>query len=261
MIKFLSSLKLSAILIICLVLMFLAGVFMSLSDPIYDALKQMNDTIILDWVLLFKNHNTAIVIWFIVFCIIAVLLGVNLVLCTWNNLLKSVIKSKGVKALSLFSIHVIFIIILVLHAFSLVIGFKYGNLRLAEGDSYKFENDYELVVSDIEFVDDYSILKKKKSSSRMEMTKDKFHYKENSAELTIYHKEEEISKDIIKIFEPIMIDGIQFTMEKFYLDKKTENIGVKLTISKNPLTIWFFMFYGLGIFSMLWFLILTWKKK
>ncbi len=261
MIKFLSSLKLSAILIICLVLMFLAGVFMSLSDPIYDALKQMNDIIILDWVLLIKTNNTAIVIWFVVFCVIAGLLGINLVLCTWNNLLKNAIKSRSVKVLSLFLIHLVFIVILVLHAFSMVIGFKYGNIRLSEDDRYKFENEYELVVSDIDFIDDYSILKKSKSSSRMVMTRDKFHYKENSAELTIYNKGKEISKDNVKIFEPIVVDGIQFTMENFFLDEKSGNIGIKLTIAKNPLTIWFFIFYGLGILSMLWFLILTWKKK
>lgn len=233
---------------------------MTNADSIYDAFKQMNDLIILDWFQKTETHNTAILIWFIVFCCVAVLFGINLVLCTWYNLLRPAVKRRGSRSVMLFSVHLIFVIILVLHALSLVTGFKYGNIMLTEGEEYKFENNYTLKLEKINFTDDYKILKSNKKSSRLEMTIDKFHYKENYAAIVVERDGQNIINGNACVFSPLFGDGLQITVDKFVMDKKSDRLGVKICITKNPFEFLFFIFYGLGILSMLIYLIITWKK-
>lgn len=252
--------KLTAILLISLVLLFFTGIILTYSDSIYDAFKQMNDLIILDWFQKTTEHNTAILIWFIVLCCVAVLFGINLVLCSWDNLLKVALKRRGVKSILLFSIHLIFIVILVLHAISLVFGYKYGNIILKEGEEFKFENNYSLKLEKINFVDDYKILKSNKKSSRLEMTSDNFHYKQNYANLVLYKNDKTVIDGNAFVFSPLYGEGIQITVDKFVFDKKSDKLGAKICITKNPFEFLFFIFYGLGILSMLIYLIVSWKK-
>ena len=71
----------------------------------------------------------------------------------------------------------------------------------------------------------------------------------------------EIAKGNAYILAPIWGNHIQFTLEKFYFDKKTDKLGVKLAITNNPFETLFFIFYGFGILSMLGYLLVTWKRK
>ncbi len=250
MMKFLSSMKLAAIMLISLIVVFLCGIFLTANDGVYEAFKHMNDIIILDWIMEIGNKNIYVVIWFVILCLIAFLFGINLFLCTKDRLYKTALTSKSLKASLLFSIHIVFIIILLLHAVSLVIGFKHGNIVLSAGDKYEFENGYTLRLKEINFVDDFAILKDKKKSSRLEMTRDKFHYKENYASLSLFKNGEKVVDGSAFIFSPVSGDGIQITLEKFILDKMTKEPAVRITVAKNPLVLWFFVFYALGILSL-----------
>lgn len=260
LIKFLASMKLTSILIIAVVFTMLVGGYLTSYDEIYDAFKEMNDMIIFDWLCQWSMHNTVIIVWFIVLCVIAVLLGVNLVLCLWENLFKSWLKNKRIKQLTLVLIHFVFIIIMLLHAVSFFIGYKYGNIVLKEGDEFAFEENYTLKLEKIEFVDDVDILRKKKCHSRLNMTSENFHYKQSYVQIQLYENGSKLTDGQMKIFEPFYYEGIQFTTEKFILTKKSDKLAVKLTISKNPFAVWFFVFYGLVILLMLFYLIIRWRK-
>ncbi len=259
-VKFLASMKLTSILIVAVVATMLAGGFLTSYDEIYHAFKEMNDMIILDWLLKWSTHNTVVAIWFVILVVFAVALGINLVLCSWDNLLKSWLKTKSLKQLTLFLIHFVFIIIMLLHAVAFFVGYKYGNIVLKEGDEFAFEDNYVLKLERIEFVDNPEILRKKKCSSRLDMTSDKFHYKDSYVCIQLYEDGEKLAEGEMRIFEPFYFDGIQFTSEKYLLTKKSDKLAVKMTISKNPFAIWFFIFYGIGIALMLFYLIIRWKK-
>ena len=94
----------------------------------------------------------------------------------------------------------------------------------------------------------------------MEMTLDKFHYKENYATLIVTNDGNEVLSGNAYIFSPLYGDGMQFTLDKFFVDKKTGKLGAAITITKNPLVVLFFIFYGLGILTMLAYLVVKWKK-
>jgi hypothetical protein len=260
-IKFLSSMKLTAVLVILLIVILMTGSFLTRWDDIYNGFKEMNDLITLDWFLNIDTHNTLIVVWFIVLCCVAVMFGINLVLCTWDNLLKVAIKRKTTKSIVLFTVHVIFIAILLMHAFALLIGFKHGNVVLSEGSEYVFQNNYTLRLDKIHYIDNPALLKQKKKSHRLEMTLDKFHYKDNYASLSLEKDGKELISGNASIFSPVFGKGLQLTVDKFIIDKKTGNLCAKITITKNPLTWPFFLFYALGILSISIFLVLRWKQK
>ncbi|HOZ29358.1 MAG TPA: hypothetical protein PLL66_00405 [Bacteroidales bacterium] len=260
-IKFLSSLKLTAILVILLVSILLIGGFLTRWDDIYYGFKAMNHLVTLDWFLNYESHNTAILIWFIILCIVAVLFGINLVLCSFDNLFRLALKKRNFRTIALFVVHIVFIIILSMHALALVIGYKQGEIVLSENDTYKLKDGYELRLEEIKFIDNKSLLKGDKKSHRLEMTLDSFHYKENYAELALYQDNEEIAGGKAYIFSPVFGNGFQITLDKFILDKNTKKPAVILTVAKNPLTWVFFAFYALGIMSMLVLLVLRWKYK
>ncbi|HNQ67517.1 MAG TPA: hypothetical protein PKN32_04005 [Bacteroidales bacterium] len=258
-IKFLSSLKLTAILVILLVAIMLTGGFLTRWDSIYYGFKEMNNLITLDWFLNHQSHNTAILIWFVVLCATAVLFGINMVLCSFDNLLRVSIKRKNLKNITLFVVHIVFVIILSMHALVLVIGYKQGGIVLTENETYKLKDGYELKLEEIKFIDNKALLKGDKKSHRLEMTLDSFHYKENYAKLTLYKDNKEIVRGEAYIFQPIFGEGFQITLDKFIMDKKTKQPAVIITVGKNPLTWIFFVFYGLGIITMLAYLVVRWK--
>jgi len=260
-IKFLSSLKLTAILVIMLVIILLTGGFLTRWDSIYCGFKEMNNLITLDWFLNNESHNTAILIWFIILCVTAVLFGINMILCSFDNLLKVFTKKRNFRNISLFVIHIVFIIILSMHALVLVIGYKQGGIVLTENETYKLKDGYELKLEEIKFIDNKALLKGDKKSHRLEMTLDSFHYKENYAGLVLFKDNIEIVRGEAYIFQPIFGEGFQITLDKFIMDKNTKQPAVIITVAKNPLTWIFFVFYGLGILTMLAYLVVRWKVQ
>ncbi len=241
MYKFLSSLKFTVILLISLVLILFWGILMSNSDSVYTELKQMNEFIIRDWFFYKSSNHTLLLIWFLILCVVAVLFGLNLILCTWDNLLKKFVKAKNFRSFSLFTLHFIFIMILLIHALSLLIGYKFSNIKLTEGEVFEFKDNFYLKVEKINFIDDKEIFTKEKKS-RLHRTKDNFHYKENYTSVLLINSNDTIIKGDAFIFKPLFKKGIQLTLEKFSYDEKNDVLYANLAITKNPLTYCFFYF-------------------
>lgn len=261
LIKYLSSLKLTTVLLVLLVIILLSGGFLTRWDSIYYGFKDMNHLITLDWFLKLDSHHPAIISWFIVLCVVAVLFGVNLVLCTADYLMKISVKKKSRYPRILLIVHIVFIVILLMHALSLVIGFKQGDIVLTQDESLELDNGCIIKVDEIHYIDDEAFLKKGKKSNRLEMTLDAFHYKENYAGISLFDNEEIVVSGKASIFSPVFGKGYQLTLDKFVFDKKSGKPAVILTVGKNPLTWYFFTFYGIGIISLLLLLVLRWKKQ
>lgn len=260
LIKYLSSLKLTTILLVLLVIILLSGGFLTRWDSIYYGFKDMNHLITLDWFLNFDSHHPVIITWFFVLCIVAVLFGINLVLCTADYLMKFSVKKKSTYRSLLFIVHIVFVIILLMHALSLVVGFKQGDIVLTQGESYELDNGYIIKVDEIHYIDNEAFLKKGKKSHRLEMTLDAFHYKENYAKISLFNNKRIVVSGKACIFSPVFGKGYQLTLDKFVFDKKSGKPAVILTVGKNPLTWYFFAFYALGIFTLLLLLLFRWRK-
>ena len=170
---------------------FFTGMLLTLSDPVKKAIKLMNSEMLNDWFFGTAIHNPVVLTWFIIFCLIALILAISIVLCTYNNLLKSLVKKKTLRNWLLFGMHFNFIIILVFHVLTMLIGFKAGNIELSEGDKFEHKSGYSIMIKKVKFIDDLSIIEDKKS--RREITLQNFSYKENYAEIALMKNGELIS--------------------------------------------------------------------
>jgi len=263
MIKFLSSMRFAFWLLFSIIIWFILGAFLSINDSFYHGIKEMSNELILNW-LIQKSMNFPIVLaWFIGLCIIAVLLAISFIFCTWNNLLKVMLKNSTSKSILLLTIHILFVIIMALHLGSMLFGYKYSDIEIGVGQEFKFDNDYSLTLDAVNYIDDINVLKMKYKAMRDYHTRDGFHYKDNYAAFTLKQNNKIIRKDKVKMLSPLKYGFLKVTISYFCLPKKSDSEipGVKVVIAKNYFNELFFIFYALEIISILFFLALTWKKK
>jgi len=263
MIKTLSSMRFAFWLLLSIIIWFFIGAMLTINDSFYYAIKKMGNELILDWLLKNSVETPIVLGWFIGLCIIGFLLAISFLFCTWNNLLKVVRKQTSLKSILLFTIHVLFVIIMTLHLGSMLLGYKHSDVELAVGQEFKFEKGFSLVLNDVNYIDDINVLKMKYKEMRKYHTRDGFHYKDNYAILILKQNDNVIRSEKVSMLSPFKHGSLRATISYFYLPKgsKSDTPGVKLVIAKNYFNELFFIFYALEILNILLFLIITWKKE
>jgi hypothetical protein len=257
----LSSLHYTTWTLIVLFLWFSWGIVLASLENFYEGFRLMNGTLVRHWLSTPDNGFFLLKFWFVGLCILAALLGVNLVFCSWNKILRFIrIRFNGPKLLMLV-VHFIFGLVALGHFEGFMLGYKHDNVRLREGQSFSFENGLKVKVEKINFADDPVILKK----SRRELTRDEFHYRSNFAEIIMSREGREIHRGKAYVLKPMRSKGIQVTLKRFIPPrscdggKKGGKIGVAVVVSKNPVLGVFLFFYPLMIIGMAIYLIMTWR--
>ncbi len=257
----LSSLHYTTWTLIVLFLWFCWGIVLASCENYYNGFRLMNSTLIRHWLLTPDNGFFLLKCWFVGLCILVALLGVNLVFCSWNKILKFIrIRFNGPKLLMLL-VHVIFGLVALGHFGGFMLGYKHDNVRLREGQSFSFQNDHEVKVAKIHFADDPVILKK----SRRDLTRDEFHYRSNFAEFVMSREGREINRGRAYVLKPMRAGDIQVTLKRFTPSrargsgKKGGKPGVVVVVSKNPVLGVFLFIYPLMIIGMAIYLVMTWK--
>lgn len=221
----------------------------------------MNSTLVRHWLAGPDNHFFLLKFWFTGLCVVAAFLGVNLIFCSWNKILKFIrIRFNNSKFVMLV-VHILFGLIALGHLGGFMLGYRYEDIRLREGQSFRFQNGHEVKVTKIFFTDDPSILKK----SRNKLTGDEFHYRLNFAEIVLSREGREICRGRTYMLNPMRIKSIQVTLKRFMSPsagdrgKKGGKPGVVLVISKNPVLGIFLVSYPLMIMGIGIYLIMTWR--
>ncbi|PLX13575.1 MAG: hypothetical protein C0594_01070 [Marinilabiliales bacterium] len=263
MVKFLSSMRFAFWLLITIIIWFFMGVILAKSDTYYNDFKSMSNMLTIDWLENEAINISLVLIWFLGLCLIAFLLAINFIFCSWNNLLKISLNRKNIRAFLLLSLHFMFVIIMAFHLGAMIFGFKYSDIELMPGDSYSFENQYSVKLDSVHYTDDTSVLKLKFKEMRDHQTKDKFHYQDNYARISLYQNEELLEDGIMKMLMPFHYENIRISMIQFYLPKKGnfQTPGVKINIVKDLFAEAFFISYAIEIVLLLSFVIFTWRKR
>jgi hypothetical protein len=97
------------------------------------------------------------------------------------------------------------------------------------------------------FTDDVQILKMKKKEQRAFMTRENIHPKKNFAQVSLYQDSRLVENKRVIMLSPLRYGSVQVTVTRFVVDPKDGRIGVKMTITDNPLNMLFFVIYGLMI--------------
>lgn len=263
MIRTLSSIKLTFVLLFILTIFMGIGIFLARLDGYKQAIVLMGDVLIYDF---FKAHwkdNIVLLIWVLSICAASVLLMINTVFCSFTHQLKVALKSATLRKWSFFVIHITFLIVLSCHGISMISGSKNTDVKLFEGDSYVFLDNIKIKVLNVNFSDDREMLKLSPQKSRDLMTRKAFHRKKNYAKLSVSEKGKEVCQGKVFMLNPLKYKSIQITAIRF-LHKNingAESIGINLTIIKNGFTGFFFIIYGVMITTLVCFIVITWKPQ
>ena len=263
MIKFLSSMRFAFWSLVSLIIWLFVGSLLTLNQDLSWAIKNMGNQLILDWLIEESKKSEIVLIWFIILCLIGLLLAISFIFCSWNNLLKIARKQLNAKTILLLIIHIFFVTILGLHLGSMLIGYKCSNIELSEGQSFHFNNNLSIKLNKVNYVDDINVLKMKYKEMRKYHSPQSFHYKENYADITLFQDKNVLANKQIRMLDPLKYGSLRATLSYFYLPKNTndERPGIKLVITKNYFDELFFIFYAIEILSILVFIVLTWKYK
>ncbi len=258
----LSSLHYTSWNLVVLFLWFSWGIVLASLGSFYEGFRLMNSTLVRHWLAAPDTGCYLLKFWFVGLCILVAILGVNLVFCSWNKILRFIrVKINGPRLLMLV-VHVIFGLVALGHFGGFMLGYKHDNVRLREGRSFSFQNGYEVKVAKIHFADDPVILKK----PRRELTRDEFHYRSNFAEIVMSREGREIRKGRVYVLQPMRTKNIQVTLKRFTPPrargngKKGGKPGVAVAVSKNPILGVFLFIYPLMIIGIAIYLVMTWRS-
>jgi hypothetical protein len=260
----LASMTLTVWNIVIMILWLGWGMIMAGSDSFTKGFQGMNSVLVRDWFFSGETGFPVLKIWFTGLCVLMIILGINLIFCTWDKIFK-IIRSKfnGPKFFMLI-VHAVFGFVALGHLGGLMLGYKHNNIQLGEGKKFAFEDSYEIEVTKVVYANDRKTLKKPAGY----ITKDDFDYTKNFAEIVLSKDGKNIYTDNIYILSPIRYKDIQITLRGFIESPGSvmskDNIGltpwITVTVSKNPVLKAYLIFYPIMVIGIFFYLLTTWKS-
>ena len=257
--KKLSSLSFAAWTVVALLLWCTLGSFLMGSSSFSEQVFRMNRMLLRDW-LLQPQQGTLILKWWVVgLCAGMVVLGINLIFCTWNKFLRLVTRNRASAAkYIMLVVHILFGLVALGHFGCFMLGSRYENVRLAEGKAFDFGNAHRIRLERVHFVDDLRVL----HLTHRDQTAADFHYRSNYADMVLIQGGREVDREKVFILKPMRFGAIQVTLKRFTLPGKRQGMkpGIVVTVSRNPvltpfLIVYPFMILGIGVY--LW---ITWHN-
>jgi hypothetical protein len=258
----LSSLTFTTWTLVVLIAWFASGLLLARSESYSPGFAEMNGSLVREWLLTPDGGSALLKVWFVGLCLAMVLLGVNLVFCSWNRIFRIIrVRFSGPKLVMLI-VHFIFGLVALGHFGGFMLGFRHDKVRLQEAQSFRFQDGYDLTVTDIHFVDDHRVLHK----TRRELTRNEFHYRANYAEVVLRHNDRELGSDRLYVLRPVRRKGIQVTLKRFTPSrpgnpdpKDAATAAVMLAVSRNPVLGVFLALYPVMIIGTGIYLVMTWR--
>ena len=258
----LSSLHFTTWTVVVLFLWFTWGILLAGNEVFSREFLLMSSAPLRHWIVDPLQGTFLIKFWFVGLCLVMVVLSVNLIFCSWTKILRIIrVRLSGSKLLMLI-IHIVFGLVALGHFGSFMLGYRHEGIRLGQGQTFCFEDDYKLTVTKVHFIDDPMVFNK----SRRELTADQFHYRSNFAEVVLSRNQQEAHRDRIYILKPLRHGNIQITLKRFIplsknsrLSSNDKSPGVMFVVSKNPVVWIFLTLYPLMIIGIMIYLVMTWR--
>jgi hypothetical protein len=255
----LSSMRFAFLVILLLAGWFLAGAYMA-GKAFRKIFSSMNEMLIVEWWQTVGHEALWVKIWFAVLCILAALLALSFLFCTFSTLVARIRRSTR-KSLSvvLFLIHFFGLILVGLHGLSILIGYKLGEEELFPGEEIVLPDGVKLVIDQVVFVNDTSLLYFRQGQPRIRYHRENYALDSNYVHLSFYRDGHPVQSDKLLYMKPIRTNGLLVTLDSFVAGHQnggtSEAVGVKITAVKNPVMIPFFVVYALSVLVLALFLV------
>lgn len=242
----LSSLYLTLYCLAGLALWLAAGMVLAQTPPFMLHMKAMDQTLIRDWLAGPALDQPVVLVWFLLLCAGVGLLTLNMAVCTWTRLLPR-LKGNGGRLRTWFlaGVHILMLLVLLGHVSEMGFGFKLENVKLLPGQSKELPDGSIITVADAHFVDDPALLNLSYRQGRASHLASVFHREKNTASLELSLGGRSQAKGVLRVLEPWEAESLRVTLAEFFRDdsQAPPQVGVVLTVARNPLEKLFFASY------------------
>lgn len=259
----LASIKLTFACLMTIVLLLAAGAGQGFFPEYNEIIESMNHTVLVDWFAANWHRSMILSVWLVLTTLTASVLFINIVCCTFTRQLNAALGIFSLEKWFFFILHLLFLIVLACHGISMGTGHKNSSVVLYKGDEFCFKDRYRITADAVEFGDDHSLLLMNREKRREEMTREKFHIKENFAVISVYENGKKRLTEKIFMLHPLYCKPFRITLTKFTIKEKKANApkGIEVTISEDRLSFLFFIVYALMIITLACFTITTWRSS
>jgi hypothetical protein len=261
MIRFFASIKLAFWSLAALAGWLCLGA-MSASGPMKPSFLRMNDILVSQWFFESVLREPLPATWFLVFCLLGVMVILSFISCTTTTLFKTLKKrSFQIRHLLLFVLHSLFILILLLHVLSMTTGIKQGYMKAFQGDSITLPQGYRLLVTEVRFTGDKRLLSEKKSASKIRYTRSNFNSGQSYVKMILLKNNHLVSRGFAGYMKPFRSGSVFVCLETFISDRKQPGSpGARLTFVKNHEIYPFFVLYSLSAILLILYPLVTRDK-
>ncbi len=241
----------------------LAGVGLTLDKSHAVALKSLGRQLPLTWLFYEAAGNSVIATWFVMVCLVGGIFLIHLASCVMLRLFRLVQNGFSTRQFLFLLIHILFGLVMICHGISMAVGYKQSDIKMFAGNSTRLDNTYKLSVSEVRFGDDPALLKASFENQRALMSRENIHREKNYAHVTLTDGSRILSSGRAYVLSPLRAGSIRVTLTEFFIqgDSAEDTIGVKLTVTKNPVIPFFFITYAGMILSLIGFIVITRRNE
>jgi len=248
----LGSLSLTTFTLTILLLWLSGGILLNATPNFFAGFESMNRILLSEWLLL--PHERLLKAWFIGLCLCMLLLGVNLIFCSWRRIFNLLRRSFTAANALMLLVHFLFGFVALGHFSGFMFGYRHDDVRLAEGQVFQPAPGQGIKVEKIQVG---GVPRTPERSGRNPSVFD-LNPRQNSAVVSISEEGKEVRRQKISFLTPLRWGTMQITLRGFAVETDPT---VALVISNNPSLQFFLTLYPLMIVGMGLHLAITWKKK
>ena len=202
--------------------------------------------------------NRSLLLWLFVLVSAAIVLLINTLCCTSRQLkqffLSNTVKVKQFRLHSMAFIHVLALAVLIFHGLDITLVERHKPVEILQSESAVL-GSYTVKVDSISYQTDRGFIRESDSGKRtpsFKIPRKQFSIDGNRAKVSLYQNGELVKEAEIGLFDPFRVGNTFFILDGFYIPYGSDDLGVTLLYSYNPLVVPFFALYAI-LFSALLF--------
>jgi len=246
-----------------LMLWFACGILLAESDPFREGFRVMNSFLTPDWFSQPGRLSFLLKLWFVGLCCVMAVLGINLIFCSWTKILKLMRNRQAASRLVMLIIHIVFGLLALGHFGSFVLGYRYENVNLREGQTFALPEGYAVTVKAIHGGENPVMFQSSKEQAGRA-----FRSESSFCDVAVTHNGKEVAQGSVFFLRPLVYKDIQVTLKRFPppKDAKHHNLGalntaVRLIISRNPVKKVVFVLFPVMIAGIGMYMVMTWRPR
>jgi len=260
----LSSMQFTTFILAVLMLWFAWGILLAESDTFRQGFNVMNRSLVPAWFSESRGLPFLLKVWFVGLCSVMVILGINLVFCSWTKILKIMGNKQAASRFVIFIIHIVFGLVALGHFGSFLLGYRYENVKLRQNQSFTLPEGCTVSVKDIHFQGDMKLL----DQHPKKRTPGAFHPETDFCEVLFTQNGKPVARGRVYFLRPFVWKGIQVTLKRFTPPKGRGNREqvplkpeVRLIISRNPAKLFVFVLFPVMIVGIGVYMVMTWRIR